>query len=61
MKDARRNEGAFSRNPLLGGLIRPMARVEGEDHEKTKKTNKWRRVQDDNDDNEQVILLALKL
>ncbi|KAF2446760.1 zf-C2HC5-domain-containing protein [Karstenula rhodostoma CBS 690.94] len=49
--------GAFSRNPLLGGLIRPTIKtdtkgkgVEGE-HKQT-----WRRVQDDNDDNEQWIL-----
>lgn len=60
---ARRGGEAFSRNPLLaaGGLLRPIwkapsgkepaastARVE---HKQT-----WRRVQDDNDDNEQWIL-----
>lgn len=54
-----RNGGAFSRNPLMGGLIRPMAAVskgkEKDAGEETKK-NTWRRVQDENDDNEQWIL-----
>lgn len=50
--------GAFSRNPLLGGLIRPTIRVEeskGKDKEDERKQT-WRRVQDDHDDNEQWIL-----
>jgi hypothetical protein len=49
--------GAFSRNPLLGGLIRPVIRVEekGKGRESERKQT-WRRVQDDNDDNEQWIL-----
>lgn len=50
--------GAFSKNPLLGGLIRPTIQVEerkGKDKEKDRKQT-WRRVQDDNDDNEQWIL-----
>ncbi|OAL50225.1 C2HC5 finger protein [Pyrenochaeta sp. DS3sAY3a] len=49
--------GAFSRNPLLGGLIRPVIRVEerGKGKESERK-QAWRRVQDDNDDNEQWIL-----
>ncbi|EOD52395.1 putative c2hc5 finger protein [Neofusicoccum parvum UCRNP2] len=54
--------GAFSKNPLLGGLIRPIAKVDGDEsdgkgkgREREKKTL-WRRVQDDNDDNEQWIL-----
>jgi hypothetical protein len=50
--------GAFSRNPLLGGLIRPTIKVEeskGKDKQGDKKQT-WRRVQDDNDDNEQWIL-----
>jgi hypothetical protein len=50
--------GAFSRNPLLGGLIRPTIKVEeskGKDKEGDRKQT-WRRVQDDNDDNEQWIL-----
>lgn len=49
--------GAFSRNPLLGSLIRPTIKADdkgkGKEHEK-KQT--WRRVQDDNEDNEQWIL-----
>ncbi|KAI9887565.1 MAG: hypothetical protein M1823_000656 [Watsoniomyces obsoletus] len=55
--------GTFSRNPLLGGLIRPTyptnkekgVEENNEDGEKKKKQN-WRRVQDDYDDNEQLIL-----
>lgn len=52
--------GAFSQNPLMGALIRPVARAEkakgkeGDDAVKSRST--WRRVQDDNDDNEQWIL-----
>ncbi|KAE8350915.1 zf-C2HC5-domain-containing protein [Aspergillus coremiiformis] len=53
---------AFSRNPLLaaGGLMRPVWKgpgsktVEGRARKEQKQT--WRRVQDDNDDNEQWIL-----
>ncbi|KAH7116756.1 putative zinc finger motif, C2HC5-type-domain-containing protein [Dendryphion nanum] len=54
--------GAFSRNPLLGGkLIRPTISVDGSGSAKGKdkqkeKAQTWRRVQDDNDDNEQWIL-----
>ncbi|KAI0829578.1 zf-C2HC5-domain-containing protein [Hypoxylon sp. FL0890] len=51
--------GAFSRNPLLGSLIKPVfdakgkgAQLEGRDP----KATRWRRVQDDLDDNEAVIL-----
>jgi hypothetical protein len=50
--------GAFSRNPLLGGLIRPTIKVDeskGKDKQGDRKQT-WRRVQDDNDDNEQWIL-----
>lgn len=51
--------GAFSGNPLLGSLIRPVFEPKGKGPElegrKTKKTG-WRRVQDDLDDNEGVIL-----
>ncbi|OIW32763.1 zf-C2HC5-domain-containing protein [Coniochaeta ligniaria NRRL 30616] len=51
--------GAFSRNPLLGGVIKPVFEVKGKGVElegrKDKKT-RWRRVQDDLDDNEAVIL-----
>lgn len=50
--------GAFSKNPLLGGLIRPTIKVEeGKGKEKdVERKQTWRRVQDDNDDNEQWIL-----
>ncbi|KAH7398872.1 putative zinc finger motif, C2HC5-type-domain-containing protein [Phaeosphaeria sp. MPI-PUGE-AT-0046c] len=50
--------GAFSRNPLLGALIRPTIKVEeskGKEKQGERKQT-WRRVQDDNDDNEQWIL-----
>jgi hypothetical protein len=55
-----RGGGTFSRNPLLGGLIKPIYDAgkgkgkEGEVTERRKKT--WRRVQDDLEDNEAVIL-----
>ena len=55
--------GAFSKNPLMGGLIRPVwkgkgiAEGEAEDKEnQPRKNNTWRRVQDDDDDNEAWIL-----
>ena len=60
--------GAFSKNPLMGGLIRPVwkgkgkgkenaVEVEGdEDKENQPRKNTWRRVQDDDDDNEAWIL-----
>ncbi|KAJ5742775.1 uncharacterized protein N7511_011176 [Penicillium nucicola] len=57
-----RGEHAFSRNPLLaaGGLLRPVWKApEGkkpEAAEQTERKSTWRRVQDDNDDNEQWIL-----
>lgn len=61
----RQREGVFSKNPLLGGLIRPVWKGKGkatgdgdevgEDGENRAK-NSWRRVQDDNDDNEAWIL-----
>ncbi|GAB1318445.1 TRIP4/RQT4 C2HC5-type zinc finger domain-containing protein [Madurella fahalii] len=51
--------GAFSKNPLLGGLIKPVYDPEGKGTElegrKERKT-RWRRVQDDLDDNQAVIL-----
>ncbi|KAJ5092601.1 hypothetical protein NUU61_007471 [Penicillium alfredii] len=53
---------ALSRNPLLaaGGLMRPMWRApdgkSAETAERTERKQTWRRVQDDNDDNEQWIL-----
>lgn len=51
--------GAFSRNPLLGGVIRPVYEVRGEGAElegRKDRATRWRRVQDDLDDNEAVIL-----
>ena len=55
--------GAFSRNPLLGSLIRPVwkgkgkaTNVEAEDKENRPRQSAWRKVQDDNDDNEAWIL-----
>ena len=60
MDDDRSIEGAgFARNPLLGELIRPVYSVVEDGKGKSKareKANAWRRVQDDNDDNEQWIL-----
>lgn len=49
--------GAFSNNPLAAGLIRPMAREpKGKEAVREDKGNTWRRVQMDEDDNEQWIL-----
>lgn len=53
------NGGAFSKNPLLGGLIKPVfdAKGKGAAQEGRKShATKWRRVQDDLDDNEGLIL-----
>lgn len=54
----KREGGTFSKNPLLGSLIRPVyAAKEDKGKEKEKPRGpKWRRVQDDLDDNEDVIL-----
>ncbi|KAL8860781.1 MAG: hypothetical protein Q9178_002811 [Gyalolechia marmorata] len=51
-------KGAFSRNPLLGGLIRPVWKGKGEDGgiREPREKSMWRRVQDDNSDNEAWIL-----
>lgn len=48
--------GAFSKNPLAKGLIRPKAKEEKGKGAVREKTNTWRRVQMDEDDNEQWIL-----
>jgi len=59
--------GTFSNNPLLGTLIKPMYKTErGKEKERDsdasdgaafeKKKNLWRRVQDDMEDNEAIIL-----
>ena len=51
--------GNFAKNPLLGELVRPVynagTEAKGKGRAREKK-NTWRRVQDDNDDNEQWIL-----
>lgn len=51
--------GAFSKNPLLGHIIKPVYEVKGKgqalEGRKDRKTQ-WRRVQDDRNDNEDVIL-----
>ena len=66
--DGDRGGGAFAKNPLLGELVKPIWRslerehVEGESSEKgkserrTEGRNPWRRVQDDTNDNEAIIL-----
>jgi hypothetical protein len=53
-----REAPSFGRNPLLGGLIRPVAKVQskGKGPASRETHSRWRRVQDDNDDNEQWIL-----
>ena len=49
--------GAFSKNPLLGGLIRPTIKIDAKGKGKEgERKQTWRRVQDDNEDNEQWIL-----
>ncbi|GAP90348.1 putative c2hc5 finger protein [Rosellinia necatrix] len=53
------NSGAFSKNPLLGGLIKPVFDAKGKGTaQEGRKANviKWRRAQDDLDDNEGLIL-----
>ncbi|KAL8672703.1 MAG: hypothetical protein Q9168_002828 [Polycauliona sp. 1 TL-2023] len=52
-------KGAFSRNPLLGGLIKPVWKGKAKDDEAVREPRErstWRRVQDDNTDNEAWIL-----
>ena len=55
-------QGAFSNNPLLadGKLSRPIWKApdgeKGKGREVTTRQSKWRRVQDDDEDNEQWIL-----
>ena len=51
--------GAFSRNPLLGSLIKPVIDSKGKSAPRQRNSaasSTWRRVQDDNDDNEQLML-----
>lgn len=56
-------KGTYSNNPLLGGLIRPVYRpAKGKEVDSTgdgnvdKRRKTWRRVQDDYEDNEAIIL-----
>lgn len=57
-EERKREGGTFSRNPLLGSLIRPVYSVKEEKGKGKEKPRgpRWRRVQDDLDDNEDVIL-----
>lgn len=51
--------GAFSGNPLLGSLIKPVFEIKGKGPElegRASKKTGWRRVQNDLDDNEDIIL-----
>ncbi|KAF3767119.1 hypothetical protein M406DRAFT_288095 [Cryphonectria parasitica EP155] len=51
--------GAFSRNPLLGGMIKPVYDMKGKGtalEGRKDRATRWRRVQDDLNDNEAVIL-----
>lgn len=51
--------GAFSKNPLLGGMIKPVYDLKGKGEAlegRKDKTTRWRRVQDDLSDNEGIIL-----
>lgn len=58
----REGGGAFSSNPLLGSLMRPVFEAKGKDkdmsgvRDREERRKGWRRVQDDLDDNEDVIL-----
>jgi hypothetical protein len=62
MSDTSGNKGggAFSRNPLLGGLIKPVydsgKGKEREEQPAEGRKKAWRRVQDDLEDNEDIIL-----
>ena len=54
-----RGGGTFSKNPLLGGLIKPVydsGKGKEKEKEDVPKKKMWRRVQDDLDDNEAIIL-----
>ena len=56
------SKGALSHNPLLGGLVRPVWKSKGDatgdaaSTSERRKRDQWRRVQDDEDDNEAWIL-----
>ena len=63
---ASQREGVFSKNPLMGGLIRPVWKGKGKEGDGTANADTegrgngmrtaWRRVQDDDEDNEGWIL-----
>ncbi|CAM1510911.1 Fc.00g084240.m01.CDS01 [Cosmosporella sp. VM-42] len=58
-KNSSRTGGAFSGNPLLGSLIKPVFDVKGKGVEMSGRESRkkgWQRVQHDLDDNEGVIL-----
>ncbi|KAH6989146.1 putative zinc finger motif, C2HC5-type-domain-containing protein [Ilyonectria sp. MPI-CAGE-AT-0026] len=59
-KNVAKAGGAFSGNPLLGSLIRPVFDAKGKGAEtegrESRKKNRWQRVQHDLKDNEDVIL-----
>ncbi|KAK7420443.1 hypothetical protein QQZ08_010430 [Neonectria magnoliae] len=59
-KNAGRSGGAFSGNPLLGSLIKPVFDAKGKGAEtegrESRKNQRWQRVQHDLNDNEGVIL-----
>lgn len=58
-----RTGGAFSSNPLLGSLMKPIFKAKGKDtsednveQRRRDRSTRWRRVQDDLDNNEDMIL-----
>ncbi|KAI5917573.1 putative zinc finger motif, C2HC5-type-domain-containing protein [Camillea tinctor] len=53
------SSGTFSKNPLLGGLIKPIFDAKGKGaplEGRATRVTRWRRVQDDLNDNEAIIL-----
>jgi hypothetical protein len=57
--DRGHGKGTFSHNPLLGTLIKPVydgGKGKGVDTSDGERKKTWRRVQDDYDDNEEIIL-----
>ena len=60
MQSVEKGETNFSKNPLMGNLIRPVWKAKGkgvgEDKENKPRGTAWRRVQGDEDDNEAWIL-----
>lgn len=56
VEDNNGSERTFGRNPLLGMLIKPVARAEKGKGKSENKVNTWRRVQDSQEDNEDWVL-----